>query len=247
MDEALTPKQRRDRLRSVRILSAVKAADLDLLAQTLIWRRVGADEEVVSHLDRGTQVFFAIEGAFKAKLQTAFGRQVAIRQLPAGSHFGEIAAITDTPRSLAIVAETDGLLAECPADAFLALMARDGAFATAVAAHLARDVVRLTDRVFELAALETRFRVYAELLRLAATGEQVDRGILIRDAPTHVAIAAAIGAQREAVNRELRVLASDGLIEKGRRELLILDVQKLRDALRHRAGTTTSDAINWRP
>lgn len=246
MDEALTPKQRRDRLRSVRILSAVKAADLDLLAQTLIWRRVGADEEVVSHLDRGTQVFFAIEGAFKAKLQTAFGRQVAIRQLPAGSHFGEIAAITDTPRSLAIVAEMDGLLAECPADAFLALMARDGAFATAVAAHLARDVVRLTDRVFELAALETRFRVYAELLRLAATGEQVDRGVLIRGAPTHVAIAAAIGAQREAVNRELRALASAGVIAQHRRELLILDMERLRDALRRRAGATTSDAVDWR-
>lgn len=246
MDEDLTHAQNRDRLRHVRILSGVTDADLDILAPTLIWRRVSAGDDVVSHLDRGTQVFFAIEGSFNAKLQTAFGRQVAIRQLLPGSHFGEIAAITDTPRSLGIVAETDGLLAECPAEAFLALMARDGVFATAVAAHLARNVVMLTDRVFELAALETRFRVYAELLRLAASGEQVEQGVLIRDAPTHEAIAAAIGAQREAVNRELRVLASAGLIEQGRRELLILDVEQLREELRRRAGTTTSDAVDWR-
>ncbi|MCX7357280.1 MAG: Crp/Fnr family transcriptional regulator [Alphaproteobacteria bacterium] len=246
MDEALTPEQERDGLRGVRILASVKDTDLDILAQTLVWRRVRAGDEVVSHLDRGTQVFFAVDGAFSAKLQTAFGRQVAIRQLPAGSHFGEIAAITDTPRSLSIVAEADGLLAECPAEAFLSLMARDGVFATAVAAHLARNVVQLTDRVFELAALETRFRVYAELLRLAATGEPIEQGILIRDAPTHEAIAAAIGAQREAVNRELRVLASAGLIEQGRRELVILDVEQLRDELRRRAGTTTSDAVDWR-
>lgn len=246
MDEALAPEHLRDRLRKIRILAVVNDADLDVLAQTLTWRRVKAEDEVVSHLDRGTQVFFAVEGSFNAKLQTAFGRQVAIRQLLAGSHFGEIAALTDTPRSLGIVAETDGLLAECPAEAFLALMARDGVFATAVAAHLARNVVMLTDKVFELAALETRFRVYAELLRLAATGEQVEQGILIRDAPTHEAIAASIGAQREAVNRELRALATDGLVQQDRREMVILNVEALREALRRRAGTTTSDAVDWR-
>ncbi|MBX3430047.1 MAG: Crp/Fnr family transcriptional regulator [Hyphomonadaceae bacterium] len=246
MVEGLTSGQKRAKLRQVHILAAAKDADIDTLEETLTWRRVRGGDEVVSHLDRGKQVFFAVEGEFYAKLQTAFGREVAIRQLSAGSHFGEIAALTDTPRSVAIVADTDGLLAECPAEAFLALMARDGAFATAVAAHLARNVVQLTDRVFELAALETRFRVYAELLRLAASGEAVDRGILIRDAPTHETIAATIGAQREAVNRELRVLANAGLIEQGRRELLILDVDRLRDALRRRAGTTTSDAVDWR-
>jgi CRP-like cAMP-binding protein len=177
MDEQLPPEAARERLRQVRILSDVTDATLDALAAKLSWRSVHTGDEVVSHLDRGTQVFFAIEGTFNARLQTAFGRQVVIRQLLAGSHFGEIAALTETPRSLSITADTDGLIAECTAETFLGLMADDGAFATAVAAHLARNVVALTDRVFELAALEMRFRVYAELLRLAATGEQVDQGI----------------------------------------------------------------------
>ncbi|MEQ1808788.1 MAG: Crp/Fnr family transcriptional regulator [Terricaulis sp.] len=246
MDETLSPETARARLRHVKILSVVDTPSLDALAQRLTWRRVRLGEEVVSHLDRGTQVFFAIEGTFNAKLQTAFGRQVAIRQLLPGSHFGEIAALTETPRSLRIVAETDGLIAECPTDAFLDLMGKNGAFATAVAAHLARNVVALTDRVFELAALEMRFRVYAELLRLASTGEHVERGILIRQAPTHEAIAATVGAQREAVNRELRALANNGVIQQARREILILNLEWLRDELRRRAGATTSDAVDWR-
>jgi CRP-like cAMP-binding protein len=246
MDDPIDLETARERLRDVRILSVVETPSLDVLARKLIWRRVRMGDEVVSHLDRGTQVFFAIEGTFNAKLQTAFGRQVAIRQLLPGSHFGEIAALTHTPRSLGIVAETDGLIAECPAEVFLDLMGRSGAFATTVAAHLARNVVALTDRVFELAALEMRFRVYAELLRLAATGEQVDEGTLIRQAPTHEAIAATVGAQREAVNRELRALATNGVIQQARREILILDVDWLRGELRRRAGATTSDAVNWR-
>jgi CRP-like cAMP-binding protein len=233
-------------LRRVKILADLDDEDLDGLAAAVMWRKVRATEQVVSHLDSGTEVFLAVEGAFRARLETAIGRQVAIRQLPEGSHFGEIAALMNTPRSLGISAETDGLLAECPADAFLALMARNGAFATTVAAHLARTVVSLTSRVFELAALEVRFRIYAELLRLAASGEQTSEGLLIRNTPTHEAISAAIGAQREAVTRELRTLASEGLLRQTKRELLIFDMERLRDLVRRRAGHTTSEAVDWR-
>lgn len=236
----------RAKLRKVHILDALSDADLDSLAVKLIWRRVAPREEVVSHLDAGSQMYFAIEGMFSAKLESAVGRKVAIRQLAAGSHFGEIAALSDTPRSLTITAETDGVLAECPAHALTELMRSNGAFATTVATHLALTVISLTDRVFELAALEVRFRIYAELLRLAAHGEQTVDGILVRNAPTHDVIAAATGTQREAVTREMGFLAGAGVLRQNKRELLILDGERLRDQLHTRAGATTSEAIDWR-
>lgn len=246
MNHKPSPMDARRMLRTVRILSEVTDDELERLASSLTWRRVSVGDVVVSHLDTGTQVFFAIEGAYRAWLETALGRQVAIRQLTAGSHFGEIAAISPTPRSVSIEVEEAGLIAECPNEAFLGLMNHNGAFATAVASHLARTVVALTDRVFELAALEMRFRLYAELLRLAASAEQSDADIVIREAPTHEAIASAIGAQREAVTRELRALATDGIIRQHKRELWILDIERLRELLRRRAGVTTSDAVDWR-
>ena len=236
----------RERLRTVRILATLTDTDLDKLSGRLTWRRVAAREEVVPHLDTGALVYFAVEGTFSAKLESAVGRKVAIRQLPPGSHFGEIAALSNTPRSLAITAETDGLLAECPADALIELIHSNGAFAVAVATHLALTVVSLTDRVFELAALEVRFRIYAELLRLAAHGEQTPEGILVKNAPTHDVIAAATGTQREAVTREMRFLANEGVLRQDKRELVILDSERLRDQLHRRAGATTSEAIDWR-
>lgn len=236
----------RDRLRTVRILTTLTDAELDGLAAQLTWRRVAAREEVVTHLDTGALIYFAVEGTFNAKLESAVGRKVAIRQLQAGSHFGEIAALSHTPRSLAITAETDGLLAECPADALIELIHANGFFAVAVATHLALTVVSLTDRVFELSALEVRFRIYAELLRLAAHGERTAEGILVKNAPTHEVIAAATGTQREAVTREIRFLANDGVLRQDKRELLILDSERLRDQLHQRAGATTSEAIDWR-
>ncbi|MEQ1493424.1 MAG: Crp/Fnr family transcriptional regulator [Terricaulis sp.] len=236
----------RDRLRTVRILATLTDADLDGLAARLTWRRVAAREEVVTHLDKGALVYFAVEGTFNAKLESAVGRKVAIRQLQAGSHFGEIAALSNTPRSLAVTAETDGLLAECPAGALIELIHANGHFAVAVATHLALTVVSLTDRVFELSALEVRFRIYAELLRLAAHGARTAEGILIKNAPTHDGIAAATGTQREAVTREMRFLANAGVLRQDKRELLILDSERLRDQLHQRAGATTSEAIDWR-
>lgn len=236
----------RERLRTVRILAALTDADLDQLATRLTWRRVAAREEVVTHLDTNALVYFAVEGTFSAKLESAVGRKVAIRQLQAGSHFGEIAALSNTPRSLAVTAETGGLLAECPADALIELIHANGHFAVAVATHLALTVVSLTDRVFELSALEVRFRIYAELLRLAAHGERNAEGILVKNAPTHDVIAAATGTQREAVTREMRFLANAGVLRQDKRELLILDSERLRDQLHQRAGATTSEAIDWR-
>lgn len=242
----MDPVEARTLLRKVKVFADLDVADLDQLAAHMSWQRVIAGEEVVSHLELDACVFFAIEGVFAARLQSAVGRKVAIRLLQPGSHFGEIAAITNTPRSVAIFADTDGMLAKCPAETFVGLIKSNGAFACVVASHLARTVISLTDRVFELAALEVRFRIYAELLRLSADAEATPEGLLIRNAPTHEAIGAAIGSPREAVTRELRFLASEGILQQSKRELLITSIDRLRQLLHQRAGATTSEAIDWR-
>lgn len=242
MDQA----EARALLRRAQILSDLSDGEIDQLNAGIKWKRVTAGEGVISHLDPPGSVYFAIEGAFSGRLESPVGRRVAIRQIKAGGHFGELAALSQTARSLSVTADCDGLLAECPTENFFDLMTKNGRFATAVAAHLARTIISLTDRVFELAALEVRFRIYAELLRLASNAEKTDEGHLIRNAPTHEAIADATGTQREAVNRELRVLAGDGILRQNRRELLILDIEKLRDLLHRRAGATTSETLQWR-
>jgi CRP-like cAMP-binding protein len=235
-----------ERLRDVAILSSLSDEERSTLASAVTWIEVTPDREVVSHLHEGAQVYFVVEGEFRTVMTTPYGRAVAIGQLNPGSHFGEIAALTGAPRTLSVVANTAGLVAECPAEAFLSAMRANARFAEAVAASLARRVMLLTDRLFELAALEMRFRVYSELLRLARGGEQTAEGVLIRNAPTHEMIAAAIGAQREAVNRELRYLAGEGVIRQARREIVVLNMERLREMVQKRAGLTATQVVDWR-
>lgn len=241
MDDAQT----RSQLRQVRILSPLGDDEIEALARAVSWREVKAGEEVVSHLAEGAEIFFVLEGRFEVRLLSPIGRHVLLRQLQCGSHFGELAALTGSPRSVSVSAETDGLIGECPREAFVAAMDANGVFARHVAAELARTVVHLTDKVFELAALEVRFRIYAELLRLARAGVATNEGVAIADAPTHEALAAAVGTQREAVTRELRALAAEGLLRQDRREIVIRDLERLRDLVRRRGGLTASQVVDW--
>ncbi|MBL8542259.1 MAG: Crp/Fnr family transcriptional regulator [Hyphomonadaceae bacterium] len=232
-------------LGKVGVLSGLDEAALSALAGKVRWRPVKAGEGVISHLALDASVYFIVEGEFTVSLQSAIGRHVAIRTLGPGDHFGEIAALTASPRTVNVTAQTGGLLAECSPDLFAQTLAANGALALAFARDLARTIVHLTDKVFELAALEVRFRVYAELLRLSRSGQSSGPGILIKKAPTHAALAAAIGAQREAVTREMRALAREGVLRQRGRELTILDPQRLRSLLERRAGVTASQIVDW--
>jgi CRP-like cAMP-binding protein len=233
-----------ERLGKIAILSSLTQPELEALAVDLTWTTVRPGQVVVSHLSKERNIYFISEGVFQVGLVTAAGRPVAFRKLQPGSHFGELAALTGAPRTTNVMAETAGVIAECVAETFMETFRRNSTFALDLAKFLARSVVHLSDRVFELATLEVRFRIYAELLRLAREGEQTADGVLIRNAPTHETLAATVGAQREVVTRELRIIAAEGIIKAARRQLTICDIDRLREMMQRRAGLTASQFMD---
>lgn len=234
-----------DRLGRISILAAASRQQLAALAAASSWRQVNDGEEIISHLATETHIYFVSEGALRVKLEPLPGRGVEIRIIEAGQHVGEIAALAGAPRSVTVTAEGAGLLAKCPAEAFFTVAEENGAIGLAVAASLARMVISLTDRLFQTAALEVRFRIYAEILRLAKSAEPSPDGFLIRKAPTHDMIAKTVGTHREAVTKEYRHLADERILRQNRRELVILDLEKLRDLVRKHAGLTASQIVDW--
>lgn len=241
----MTPEEALQRLRRISILAEADASALNRMLPELVWREVRAGETLIAHLAEDRCVYFISEGVFRAKIEPAPGRSVQIRQLHPGDHVGEIAVLAQAPRSVCVSADTRGLVAQCPAEALLALMRSDGSVAVRVASALARYVISLTDRLFETAALEVRFRIYAELLRLAKKAEPSPEGLLIREAPTHELIAQSVGTHREAVTKEFSQLAELKILRQQRRELILLDIDKLRQLIRNHAGLTASQLVDW--
>ena len=85
----------------------------------------------------------------------------------------------------------------------------------------------MTERLYELCALNVRTRLHCELIRLSRVAGVADNRAMIDPAPTHAELANRIGTHREAVTRELNALAHMSVVTQNKRHLEILDVTRL--------------------
>ncbi len=215
-------------LERVEILQDLPQGERERLAKRFNWKRYGAGEQIISHLDRSTDVFLVIEGAVRVTIYSLAGREVTFRDIEAGQYFGELAAIDGLPRSATIVALNDSVIASMPADIFWEILRVYPDATVRLVKNLTSSVRTLTERVFEFSALAAKNRIHAELLRLARdhmTGENV---ATIKPTPTHAEIANRISTRREAVTRELNQLSRDGIVERRSGALIVHDVSRLK-------------------
>jgi CRP-like cAMP-binding protein len=160
-------------------------------------------------------------------LYSANGREVIVHDVGPGDLFGDIAVLDGEPRSASIVASTELRVAVIRSSDFMAALESSPGAGIWLARMLASSVRRLTRHVFELSALNVQTRIHCELLRLARRGQQVNGIVEVRPAPTHAELASRVGTHREAVSRELRLLADRNVIRYGRRSLTIIDPGRL--------------------
>lgn len=200
--------------------------------------RVLKGRTVVGVASSSTEVFHVAEGSLQVVLYSPMGREVSVRQLGAGDIFGEMAALDGLPRSATVIAITDARLHMMSAADFQACLNASTAAAMWLARRLGAEVRRLTERVFELSALNVQTRLQCELLRLVRHSAQAGGGPVIDPAPTHAEIANRIGTNREAVTRELRSLVDQKLLRIQRRSMEFVDVSGLEDAVSRSLGET---------
>ncbi len=232
-------------LATIQVLSRLDETELRAIAGACTPRTVQAGEVVIDHLDQSQSVYFVVSGQFRVQIFANNGRMVALRTLGRGQHFGELAALSGAPRAATVVADSAGELLELPGVTWRSFLETMPRLAMALLEAMARQVTVLGDRVYELAALETRFRLYLELLRLARGHRVTPLGIIIAPAPTHEQIAQSIGAQREAVTRELRQLGKEGVLLHRRGEIVIKREDELRQRVERRAGLAASYVMDW--
>jgi CRP/FNR family cyclic AMP-dependent transcriptional regulator len=189
--------------------------------------RAAKGRTVIGTGSRSTDVFFVVEGQAQVVLFSSNGREVSVRTLPTGELFGELAALDDLPRSASVIATTDVRLLAMSCVDFLACIESSPAAALWLARRLAAEVRRMTERNFELSALNVQSRLHCELLRMARTSEGGGGPLTIDPAPTHAELANRIGSHREAVTREMRALASLDIIRTRRRALEFINLAGL--------------------
>lgn len=222
-------------LRAIPLFTDLPEDELGRLEAAIRPRRTPDGTAILDHQDPSTAVYLVLEGAIRVSLHSRSGREVTYRTMRAPTYFGELAAIDGLPRSAGITAVGETAVATLTADQFRALLRRPEVSMRLIEALAAR-VRDLTERVFEVSTLPVRYRILSELVRMAEEAGVRDGRVEIRPAPTHMQIATRVSTHREAVTRELRALARDGLLEQRGRSLTIADVEALREQLDDVAG-----------
>lgn len=170
-------------------------------------------------------------GPLRVLMRTTGGREKIVAEIGPGGFVGELAAIAGpaAPPSAGIVALHRTRLCVLPGPAFLELVLASPLSAQRLLVTLAERVRAQNRRLLEYAALSTRHRLCAELLRLARPRpSEAGGGLVISPPPARPEIAARIGARREAVSRELAELGRLGLLAVGTRAIVLLDEAALR-------------------
>ncbi len=218
-------------LEGIGLLAGLAAGERDRLTKDCRWHAIGRGAAVVSAEAGSTDVYFIATGRVRVTFYSTSGREVAFRDLGAGSSFGELAAIDGYARSATVIVIDDAIVASISRDRFWRLLRASPEICENVLRNLTALVRDLSSRIVDTTVLSVPQRVRAEIVRLARGAGQKGKSALIANRPTHAELASQIGATREAVSRELSRMASEGLVERRGRDLLVHDVASLQDSI----------------
>ncbi len=214
-------------LRGVRIFSDLKPGELQEIEKRCTWKEYAAKEQIIDAHSDTHNIFFIVKGRVRVVDYSLLGQEVSFDDIFEGSHFGEMAALDNQPRSAGVIAVTDSLLASMNPENFERVLFEYPKVGLKVMAELARIIRAADARIMDLSTLGANSRVYAELLRQALAVAENGATVSIRPIPIHGEIASRISTTRETVARAMNDLARKGIVERTKDALVIHDLERL--------------------
>ncbi|WP_440072076.1 Crp/Fnr family transcriptional regulator [Streptosporangium sp. OZ121] len=194
-------------------------------------RRWDRGATICTEGDVSDWVLILTSGRVKVSSHTAAGGEVVLAVRGPGALLGEFAAIDGLPRSATVTAlePVEGITVRD----FSSYLHAHGRVAVLLM-QMVIGKMRDSDRKrIEYGAFDTTGRVATRLVELAERyGEPDNGGVRVALPLSQDELAGWTGASREAVSKALRSLRDRGLIETGRRRVIIHDMEGLRKRAR---------------
>jgi len=218
-----------DWLNNIRLLAELDNSEQAVVEKSCRWKAYDASEQIIDQHSDSRDIFFVVEGRVRVVNYSLSGREITFDDLDAGSHFGELAAIDDLPRSASVMALANARLASLPAEQFQEIILEHPSIALKLMKHLAHLVRTSTSRIMDLSTLGANNRIHADLLRMGRKVSADGGSASISPIPVHSDIASRVSTTRETVARVMNDLARKGIVERQKDSLLIKNIDILEE------------------
>lgn len=178
----------------------------------------------------GRSMMAVLQGSVRIAATAANGREVVLAILDAGEIFGEMALLDGGERTADAIAMSDCDLLVLDQRDFIPFLKRRSELCIELLKVLS-ERLRRTDDLVETAMFgRLDSRLAKALVRLAAqAGPEEDAKSPLRLHVSQQELGGIVGASRENVNKQLRAWQRAGLIDLGKRLVVIRDLEALED------------------
>lgn len=214
-------------LAKIDLFQGLDPDEIDRQSKRCSWRTYDENELIIDYEDDTRDVRFIISGMVRIILRIATGKEVILAEMNQGEFFGEISAIDNEGRSANVTALTRSQICAMPQSVFLELTAMEPSVNKIVLRTLAERCRNLNSRLAEHCFLQTKHRLYTELLRQSRPRMGHEDQRAISPPPTQKDLAARIGTRREVVSREIANLKRGKIVDKTTGALVLCDLPKL--------------------
>jgi CRP-like cAMP-binding protein len=198
--------------------SGLDAAELDALARITTIQSYEAGEVIFLEREPCRGLYIVEEGWLKAVKTSLSGREQVIRFLGPGEECNEVGVFTDGVNQATLIALEPVQIRIVQREALINLLNEHPALAKVIIQNMAGRIMHLMDLIEDL-SLRTVVARLARMFLDHSDGEILSR----RRWSTQTEMAARLGTVPDVLNRALRSLADESLIEIERHQVRILD------------------------
>lgn len=201
-------------IRKISIFKNLSNAHIASVIDSFSFIKVQKGDMIFNQSDKSTDFYIVVKGNVRAVLHNEEGDELILAIFSAGDFFGEMSLLDANPRSAAVVAADDSVLAVLKRSDFLSLIKKDPMIAVDMLSALVQRLRMTDDMLGSIAFLDVSHRIVKLLQQIAKSGCETDKktGFYKICKLTQKELAARTGASREGVAKAMRILAFKGVL-----------------------------------
>lgn len=205
-------------LKKIPFLSKLTNEALETLAEKAKSVKYPRQATVIMEGDESSSLFIMLSGKVRVYSSDDKSKEVTLLIQEPGTYFGEIALLTDEPRSASVVTLEPTVCAVISKVDFINWLMSNPAVAVNLLGVLSEKIRHLTDKVRQMALSNVYERTIKVLQEMAVVEGDVT---IIHSRPTQQDLASMVGASREMINKVMHELTKGGYVSIDDKALII--------------------------